>query len=232
VHRLWLSVLVVGLQTACTTPSRPIVTERSMVDAGATSYRVRAGDTLYSIAWRHGLDYRVLARRNAIEPPYLIRPGQVIRLRGSDGSGAAATPRPAPTRDAKSARKWRWPASGRVLREFGHGNKGIDFEVAAGTPVVAVASGEVVYAASGLRGHETLIIVKHDAAWLTAYSLNQPSRVAEGDTIAAGHPLADVTGMGPAAALHFEIRRDGDPVNPRSVIAAPLASAGGRSPVP
>ncbi|NJN51024.1 MAG: peptidoglycan DD-metalloendopeptidase family protein [Gammaproteobacteria bacterium] len=76
----------------------------------------------------------------------------------------------------------------------------------------------MVYSGGGLRGYQSLIIVKHDSRWLSAYSFNQPSRVEEGARVKAGEPMADIRGEGSAAVLHFEIRKDGDPVDPRSVI--------------
>jgi lipoprotein NlpD len=209
-----LLALVVLLLSACATPSRAPVTDRSSADRSATTYRVRSGDTLYSIAWRHGLDYRALATRNGIAKPYVIRPGQVLQLRVA--RVVAAKPRAAGP--ALPLRHWRWPAAGPITRTFGQGNKGVDVAVTRGTAIGVVSGGEVVYAGGGLRGYRSLVIVKHDARWLSAYSFNQPSRVREGQVVKAGAPLADIEGDGSAAVLHFEIRKDGDPVDPRQVI--------------
>ncbi|MBX3706581.1 MAG: peptidoglycan DD-metalloendopeptidase family protein [Pseudomonadales bacterium] len=124
-----------------------------------------------------------------------------------------AAPRPAP------AAGWRWPTAGPVQKGFGDGNRGIDFRLDPGQPVVAAGGGEVVYAGNGLGGFRYLVIVKHDQRFLSAYSLNRPIVVAEGQRIEAGAPIAErETGGGSAGTLRFEIRRDGQPVDPGSVI--------------
>jgi lipoprotein NlpD len=77
----------------------------------------------------------------------------------------------------------------------------------------------VVYAGNGLGGFRHLTIIKHNDTYLSAYSLNFAPSVAEGDSIKAGGLVADIQGRGRAAqTLHFEIRREGEPVSPRSVI--------------
>jgi lipoprotein NlpD len=61
------------------------------------TYRVQRGDTLYSIAFRHGVDYRDLAQWNSIEPPYTIYPGRELRMSPREGASkrvAAAAPPP------------------------------------------------------------------------------------------------------------------------------------------
>ncbi len=209
-------LLCVALAACAGTPSRAPVAERSPADASAATYRVRQGDTLYSIAWRHGLDYKALARLNGIRAPYVIRPGQTLALRSAPSSALA--PSGGSSRATGRAPTFRWPGVGRVLGSFGHGNKGVDMAIRAGTSIGSVAAGEVVYAGGGLRGYRALVIVKHDSRWLSAYSFNSQCRVKEGDLIVAGAPLADVRGQGSAAALHFEIRKDGTPVDPRDLM--------------
>ncbi len=218
-------ILICATLSACTLPaSRAPVAERSAADSTRSTYRVRPGDTLYSIAWRHGIDFRQLASRNRIGKPYTIYPNQVLVLRddrGAHGRGSASvSPRlgsldaaPPPRRD------FRWPGKGKVVRPYGDGNKGVDLQLPPGGVIGAVGDGEVVYAGGGLRGYESLIIVKHDARWLSAYSFNQRTRVNEGQIVKAGEPLADIKGEGSQALLHFEIRRDGDPVDPGEVIS-------------
>jgi lipoprotein NlpD len=188
-------------------------------------YTVRKGDTLYSIAWRFDREYQSLARLNGIKSPYRIYPGQTLKLKAS-----STTARPATSRSSSSKRSstatvasappsvWVWPAEGSVERGYGSGNKGIDIAVTTGTPVVSVAAGEVVYAGGGLRGFRHLVIVKHDSRYLSAYSLNDAPRVSEGRSVKAGGRLADVSARGAAAVVHFEVRRDGKPIDPRSVI--------------
>lgn len=217
------------------------------------SYRVKAGDTLYSIGWRYGLDYRGLARANGLQPPYTIYPGQELRLAEQAAAPAqtpAAASRPTPRAAPKPASErtpgtvpetastktpatpsrklpkpaaapgaWQWPTSSPVTREFGGASKGLDFAIAAGTPVRAAAAGEVVYAGAGLGGFQHLVILKHDERHLSAYGLNQPIAVREGQQVGAQERIANVRAGGIAArTLHFEIRRDGKPVSPRILL--------------
>ena len=198
------------------------------------SYSVRVGDTLYSIAWRFNRDFKDLARYNSVRAPYIIHPGQRLSLSASDLSSkktglrerATAKPKPAKANSspkisyAETPRKdWRWPASGPTMRGYGKTNAGVDIRVEAGTSVVASAGGEVVYAGSGLRGFEYLIIIKHNEQILSAYGINQNILVREGQVVKVGSRLADFTASGIAqATLHFEIRKNGNHINPQTYI--------------
>ena len=111
---------------------------------------------------------------------------------------------------------WIWPASGNVLAGFDEvKNKGVDIGGTAGTPVMAAADGRVVYVGAGLRGYGNLIILKHNNTFLTAYAHNQSLLVKEDQTVRKGQRIAD---MGSSDAdkvmLHFEVRRNGKPVDP------------------
>lgn len=219
--------------SACVQRSLPPVADRSPV-FGPTpgEYRVQTGDTLYSIAWRFGLDYRRLALANGIRPPYTIYPGQRLRLSVTTTPGVtAAEPQNGADRGSRSgapsaaqpssppARDWRWPTTADVSRPYGQNNKGIDYRLERGAAVVGAASGQVVYAGKGLGGYLYLVIVKHGSGYLSAYSLNVPVRVKEGESIKGGTRLADINSNGRSAGLfHFEVRKDGDPVNPATVI--------------
>jgi len=113
---------------------------------------------------------------------------------------------------------WGWPSGGRVLFGFQSNNglnKGIDIVGKLGEPVLAAASGQVVYAGSGLRGYGNLLIVKHSDVFLSAYAHNNRLLVREGDTVTAGQHIADMGSSGTdRVKLHFEIRREGTPVDP------------------
>ncbi|MBS0516673.1 MAG: peptidoglycan DD-metalloendopeptidase family protein [Proteobacteria bacterium] len=282
------------------------------------SYRVVRGDTLYSIAFKRGLDYRDVAQWNGIAAPqYKILVGEEIRLsppgaqvatanahasaRHADaahtptpasGPAVAATPAPAPkstsmfedvpnesvtsapaqSEPAASTQStvskpapqtapppaepvapvaiampppaakvpaaepppakpvvesaasnvggvvWRWPSGGKMVGGYVAGDQtrqGVDIAGAAGDPVLAAADGEVVYSGNGLLGYGELIIVKHNASFLSAYGHNRRRLVAEGEKVRAGQQIAE---MGSSSAsrdeLHFEIRKNGKPVNP------------------
>ncbi|MBB5015649.1 peptidoglycan DD-metalloendopeptidase family protein [Rehaibacterium terrae] len=267
-HVLWLLVLVT-LLAACgrstvvrrervyepprhATPARPVT--------GAHEYVVVRGDTLYGIAFRHGLDYRDVAAWNGIGPPYTIYPGQRIRL--APAGRIAATPppaaRPAPARPPASepARpaapppqqpapavapspsqtpaptsappvaggpvRWQWPAQGQIVGRFVAGDptrQGIDIAGNGGQPVLAAADGVVVYSGAGLVGYGELIIVKHTDEWLSAYGHNRRRLVEEGQAVRAGQQIAEMGRTGASRdMLHFEIRRNGRPVDPLTLL--------------
>ncbi|MGE8451964.1 MAG: peptidoglycan DD-metalloendopeptidase family protein [Pseudomonadales bacterium] len=230
-------------------PQRPTVT--------TGQYVVRRGDTLFSIAFRYGWDYKALAARNNIAEPYTIHPGQTIRFDGRTGaapttvvtstqSGAsssskttvirrpagavvapttgtstatASKPTPAPVTPAGPAPTgWGWPSNGVLIGKFssnGSLNKGIDIAGDLGQPVLAASDGMVVYAGSGLRGYGELVIIKHNETYVSAYGHNRKLLVREGQQVKVGQTIAEMGSTGTdRVKLHFEIRRQGKPVDP------------------
>ncbi|WHZ20811.1 MAG: Murein hydrolase activator NlpD [Rhodanobacteraceae bacterium] len=133
---------------------------------------------------------------------------------------AAATPTPpaGATRNVAGI-VWQWPASGKVVGGFqaGSGGDGAGLDIAGnvGDPVRAAASGTVVYSGNGLIGYGELIIIKHNDTYLSAYGHNSRRLVKEGDRVSAGQEIALMGASGaPRVELHFEIRKDGKPVDP------------------
>ncbi len=193
---------------------------------------VRSGETLFTIAWRYGKDYHDLARWNNLGDGSLIYPGQVIRLSGTAASTAkrttTATSKPASSSRSEvktqPALKWAWPTSGRIVADFDSGTSGgtgLSIAGRAGQTVRAAAVGRVVYAGGGLIGYGQLIIVKHNDTYLSAYGHNASLLVEEGDNIKKGQRIATMgEGPGQEPRLHFEIRRNGKPVNPRQYLPA------------
>lgn len=116
---------------------------------------------------------------------------------------------------------WVWPTKGAVVKKFSvaNGSRGIDISGKSGQSVVAAASGKIVYAGSGLKGYGNLIIIKHNDNELSAYAFNKSLAVKEGDYVQSGQQIAkmgkDDSGK---PLLHFEIRRDGKPVNPMTYL--------------
>ena len=117
-------------------------------------------------------------------------------------------------------KSWRWPASGPVTRGYsGSVHKGIDIGGSRGDPVVAVAPGKVVYAGTGIVGFGELLIVKHNEQYLSAYGHNDRLLAAEGDMVSAGQTIAEKGSSGTdSVKLHFEIRREGKPIDPQRVL--------------
>ena len=147
----------------------------------------------------------------------------------------AATPTPAPAAPQPAARtstavsrkpaasnsgaRWRWPVDVQPQRGFDKDNKGVDYAVPTGGSVVVAAPGQVVYAGPGLAGFRHLVIVEHGGGYLSAYSLNADPEVGEGAALPSGAQLAAIGGTSATdRKFHFEIRRNGSPVDPGRVI--------------
>lgn len=241
------------LLSGCGTPGGAPVVARSggagKASTYADHYRVRRGDTLYSIAWRHKLDHKRLAAWNGIKSPYTIYPGQRLRLRPpiSSSSQRKVTKTAAPTKAAKkktnlssrasksskgaakspksmarSRLQWQWPTKGKVVQRFSRKDptrKGVKIAGRQGQSIVAAESGRVVYSGSGLIGYGQLIIIKHNKDYLSAYGHNRKLLVKEGDDVTKGDRIAEMgVAGGGAAVLHFEIRRQGKPVDPAALL--------------
>ena len=207
---------------------------QSSAESGKT-HVVRSGETLSLIAGRYGRDYHDLARWNNLGDGSLIYPGQVIRLSPPPAGVAAATgpvaarpvaraPTSAPPRAADPSPDWEWPAYGRIVSGFdGKPGAGTGLLIAgkAGQPVRAAASGRVVYSGGGLIGYGQLIILKHNDTYLSAYGHNASLLVREGESIKKGQRIATMgQGPGQEPRLHFEIRRNGKPVDPLQFLPA------------
>jgi lipoprotein NlpD len=157
------------------------------------------------------------------QPPYY---GPNSGMAGTPGTaagalaGAASTPA-VPGADANAAAPaaqpaFIWPARGPILGTFNEAsNKGLNIGGAPGDPVNASADGRVVYSGNGLRGYGNLIIIKHDATFLTAYAHNRALMVKEGDAVTKGQKIAEMGNSdSDRVMLHFEVRRQGKPVDP------------------
>lgn len=160
-----------------------------------------------------------------VPAPAPVRPASSATTAGvsavaapASSSSAAALPVVAPEEEVN----WLWPGSGVVLATFDEAkNKGLDLAGAAGDPVLAAADGRVVYVGAGLRGYGNLVILKHNSTYLTAYAHNQALLVKEDQNVRRGQKIAE---MGSSdtdrVKLHFELRRQGKPVDPLRYLPA------------
>jgi|TARA_B100001971_G_scaffold61299_1_gene56270 lipoprotein NlpD len=123
-----------------------------------------------------------------------------------------------PRKESASIKKWVWPGEGRVVTRFNlaQDENGINIAGIDGSPVRAAADGKIVYAGTGLRGYGLLLILKHNDTFLSAYAHNRAVMVSEGDQVNAGQVIAEMGQSGAESIqLHFEIRRNGQPVDPQ-----------------
>lgn len=221
----------------------PPVAATKTVQNRPRTYQVKAGDTLYSIAFRFGMDYRKLAAANDIDNSYRIYQGQSLRLAESTPKSSVPSVTASPVTPAKATPttqentpsqnngsaaaaaqpvksagiSWFWPHNGKIVRAFSSDlstSKGIDLSGQIGDSVLAAASGTVVYAGSGLPGYGNLIIIEHPNSLLSAYAYNQEILVKERDRVAAKQVIAKMGRQGDQPSLHFEIRQNGKPVDP------------------
>ena len=232
-------------QTPATSDSKPLPGAENAGKPGY--YSVQKGDTLMRIGLDHGQAWRDLARWNNLSNPDVIEVGQVLRVAPpgasveasgvvvrpiappANGTASAVAPARAPasapqagSSAAVEEASFAWPANGQVVQGFDEAkNKGIDIAGKLGDPVLAAADGQVVYAGAGLRGYGNLVIVKHNNTYLTAYAHNQRLLVKEDQKIRRGEKIAE---MGSSDAdrvkLHFEVRRQGKPVDPAKYLPA------------
>ncbi len=203
-------------------------------------YRVQSGDTLFGIAFKLGVDPRELQRTNNIRDKNRIFVGQVLKTQPTPRSQKLVSQQSTPTKAKKNSEnvvgsraettagtgvlaaatniKWRWPHDGKVLARYSSaegGNKGLDISGKIGDPVVAAAEGTVVYAGSGLLGYGNLVIISHSQEFLSAYAHNSRILVRENQKVKQSELVAEIGNTGASVPmLHFEVRRDGRPVDP------------------
>ncbi len=241
--RVLIIILITTLLSACGTTYKAPIADRSKKTANF--HRIQKGETLYSIAWTYGLDYRKLSAWNGIAKGYAIYPGQTLRLKPpkkqtstrstsarQQNKSKSPTRKPVASKPVKKVpqrskstkqqsaaiTRWIWPTRGRVIRGFAKnesGKKGIAISGRSGQRVIASASGKVVYSGEGLLRYGKLIIIKHNNTYLSAYAHNRRLLVKEGSVVKQGQAIAEMGQTGTdRTMLHFEIRKNGKPINP------------------
>lgn len=170
-----------------------------------------------------GVTAPVLSATPTPAPPVVTPPATAS---STPGASTAVPPvsvpaSPATPSTAGDAPDWAWPVKGNIIAKFTESNKGIDIAGTKGTPVLAAAPGKVIYNESGFRGYGRLIIIKHNENWLSAYAHNDKVLVKKDEDIKKGQKIAE---MGSSdtdrVKLHFEIRKQGKPVDPLKYLPA------------
>ena len=208
---------------------------------------VKPGETLYSIAWQYGLDHSEIASWNHIRSPYRILPKQKLRVKppskkksyggkqiilsdsGKKEKTVAMSMKYSSSTEqllnTKKIKSWDWPAKGRLIRSFSagtSGKKGIAIAGKRGQKIRAAAPGRVVYSGGGLLRYGKLVIVKHNKSFLSAYAHNEKLLVKEGEWVKINQSISTMGSSGTnRTMLHFEIRRNGKPVNPLRFLPKP-----------
>lgn len=200
-------------------PGAPAVTEPPPAAADAMLKREpRGGVEPYSEATLDRIRSAGITPQPAGAAVAAVTPAPPAATAGAPVPAAPAIVTPPDAVRAEDGVEWSWPASGRIIGRFGEGsNKGVDVAGRTGDPVLAAAGGRVVYAGEAMRGYGKLVIVKHDNTFLSAYAHNSKILVQERDTVKRGQRIAELGDSDTEAGkprLHFEIRRQGKPVDP------------------
>ena len=210
-------------------------------------HRVREGDTLYAIAFMYGVDYREVAGANNLSPPYMIYVDQELKLSADAATPAARTDTtasaassggsiqrrplerrpsaPAPREQSSlasesSSGSWQWPLADRGATNYRPDiNNRLDIEAKAGDSVIAARDGEVVYSRPFGDDNGSLLIVRHDERYLSAYTQTGRVLVETGDRVSAGQAIVelDTVDSGPPM-VYFNIQRDGAFVDPTALL--------------
>lgn len=221
------------------TTSNPVNSEAGPRYSNKKMVTAQKGDSLYALSKRHDVSIARLAQLNQLKKPYIIQPGQTIFLQPLSTAGrvskktttttkaaapstrkksdAARTTRSQKTKWPNTVR-WQRPVKGKIIKKFNHRRndaKGIDIAGKLGAAIVAAGDGKVVYSGDGLISYGKLIIIKHNKTYLSAYAYNHKLLVKEGESIKAGQKIAEMGRKDKLSPrLHFEIRKNGKPVDP------------------
>jgi murein DD-endopeptidase MepM/ murein hydrolase activator NlpD len=191
-------------------------------------HQVQAGDSGFSISYKYAVPWEQIATANGIDPEAPVRAGQNLLIPTLLNPPAAGVAKPAPTpapvaatpaSPAASAARFLWPVSGPIRREYSTGSDyhdGLDITAPKGTMVRAAAAGTVKFAGKEKEQFGNLVVLDHGDGWFTAYGFLSRVTVKQGAKVAAGERIGLVgnTGLAKGNELHFEVRKDGKPVDP------------------
>lgn len=200
--------------------------------ASGGQYIVKRGDTLYGISRQVNMSVAQLMSLNNISDPSQLEVGQRLRLSSTGvasrpGSTSAGSSAGASTSTSTSAARasdaslisWAWPHKGNIITGYSSSTRGIDISGNIGDPVYSAAPGTVSYVGNGLRGLGNLILITHGSGFITAYAHNSKLLVKDKQRVGKGEKIAELGQSDTTSPrLHFEIRRNGQPVNPLSYL--------------
>lgn len=183
------------------------------------THTVKNGDTGSVIAERYGIPFDLIAVANGLKPPYTVRTGQKLII---PAAGAVEPPQV----QRRQRPYFRAPHDGQILRGYGRradggGHEGLDYEAAVGDMVRASATGMVVAVSTDDKRFGRMVVLEHGNGWRTRYGHLARMTVSEGELVRAGERIgiAGDSGEAERPELHFEILKDGSPVDPVSLLA-------------
>lgn len=245
----WLVVIGASwLVSACATPRVPSKAGSLELhvepDQELVTHPVEKGQTLYRIARAYGLTVEELMDANRIVDPRELKAGELLYVPGArarkkvaefDAPEPEALPRPVTAKPEKKQPKLvrvgkgsgvlQWPLRGVLYARFGKKGKephdGVDLAAPAGQPVKVSAPGTVLFAGEQ-KGYGLIVIVEHEGGLITLYAHNRDLRVKTGQKVRDGQVVATVGDSGRTSGphLHFEVRKDGVPVDPLDYLGA------------
>ncbi|MCU4323275.1 peptidoglycan DD-metalloendopeptidase family protein [Acinetobacter schindleri] len=188
-------------------------------------YRIYVGQSIRLKNTKRSTTTQVVDTSAPIQRKTVVAPTPVTPAQTTVKTTTSVTPKvttPAPvTTVPSSGLRWVKPSNGAVLQQYNLASniKGIRYAGNVGDPVFAAADGQVVYAADGLKEYGDLVLVKHINGYITAYAHNSKLNVKSGQNVTAGQKIAEMGSSGTTRTmLEFQVRLDGKPVNPASVL--------------
>ncbi len=189
-------------------------------------HTVARGEAFEDVARRYNVDLRSLALLNRMRPPYRVSRGERVYLPAMARAAPPASAENAGETPALHSALFRWPLRGQVVARFGTqagGGRldGVEIAGREGAEIVAAADGDVVYAGSDLPAYGTLVLVRHEGDFVTAYGYARRALVREGQRVRAGQAIAELGqrgGGGPR--LLFQVRRAAAAIDPEPLLGA------------
>lgn len=200
----------------------PVVNKVQQKAVGTVHHRVKKGENLFRIGLKYDVSVLDLMNMNQLEKPEDLQAGTILKVPTLRQPAAKTV-----VQNTQAAQKQGlvWPVKGKVIKSFGQKSTGVNhtgINIAAkhGTPVVAAASGSVIYASGGLKSYGNLILLRHADGLITAYAHNAQNLINKNDYVQRGQIIAYVgqTGNVSTPQLHFEVRRNARALNPISVL--------------
>lgn len=202
-----------------------VADKRNDASTGHILYKVKPGENLFRIGLKHKVSPLDIMNMNNMAKPEDLQAGAVIKVPLKREKAALADVQ---NRNAAKSQGLIWPVQGRVITSFGQKgggieNTGINIAAAEGTPIIAAASGQVIYASGGLKSYGNLILLRHANGLITAYAHNKQNLVERNQQVQRGQVIAYVGQSGNVGSpqLHFEVRRNARAIDPKKVLPKP-----------